>query len=328
MRLHDCFGDNADGELHGRPKAHAMKTIVESARAAPPPLVIRDRRFARDHAPRWWMAGDPVATAWANSLSASFPRGEAMFIEAVKAHRDGAPPELAEQIRAFVRQEVNHSREHLAFNRLAEDAGYDLAAIDARVERLIEETFALPPIAWLAVTIALEHFTAMFAHQFLADPRHFAGVDDKHAALWRWHAVEEIEHKGVAYDTWLHATRAWSGSRRWRYRSFLMLCVTVRFLRHRASDALDLMAQDGIDGIGARLRLGWYLVGRPGILRRIFPQWCAYFTPGFHPWKHDDSNLVTGYSDNFGLSHEDATSRGEVDLESSDLRLDQAALEN
>ena len=28
------------------------------------------------------------------------------------------------------------------------------------------------------------------------------------AELWRWHAAEEIEHKGVAYDTWLHATRA------------------------------------------------------------------------------------------------------------------------
>lgn len=263
---------------------------------ARPPITVRDARFGREAAPlRWWVNGDPVATAWYNALSASFPRGEAMFVEAVRAHRDGAPPGLAGEIRVFVRQEVNHSREHLAFNRMAEAAGYEMAAIDARIERLIEETYALPPIAWLGVTIALEHFTAMFAHQFLADPKHFAGVVEEHAALWRWHSVEEIEHKGVAYDTWLYATRGWSRGRRWRLKNLLMLAVTARFLRNRSRDALDLMAQDGIGGIGARVRLARYLVGRPGILRRILPQWCAYFLPGFHPWKLDDSALVAAH---------------------------------
>ncbi len=55
--------------------------------------------------------------------------------------------------------------------------------------------------------MALEHFTAILAHQLLADPRHLEGAEKETADLWRWHAVEEIEHKGVAYDTWLHATR-------------------------------------------------------------------------------------------------------------------------
>ena len=39
-------------------------------------------------------------------------------------------------------------------------------------------------------------------------------------------------------------------------------------------------------------RLAWYLVGRPGILRRVFPAWCAYFLAGFHPWNHDDRKLI------------------------------------
>ena len=55
--------------------------------------------------------------------------------------------------------------------------------------------------------MALEHFTAILAHELLADPRHLAGADRETADLWRWHACEEIEHKGVAYDTWLNATQ-------------------------------------------------------------------------------------------------------------------------
>ena len=82
---------------------------------------------ARRRPTRWWLNGDPVATAWFNALSATFPRGEAFFIEAVKAHREGAPPQLAEEIRSFIIQEVNHSREHVAFNRIATEAGYDMA---------------------------------------------------------------------------------------------------------------------------------------------------------------------------------------------------------
>ena len=77
------------------------------------------------------------------------------------------------------------------------------------------------------MTIALEHFTAMFAHEFLAHPEHFVGAETEQAELWRWHAVEEIEHKGVAYDTWLHATRDWSRWKRWKVKSLLMLVITT-----------------------------------------------------------------------------------------------------
>src|SRR3569623_2312016 len=96
---------------------------------------VRDRRFGRGEAmERWWCNGDPIAPAWLNSLSASFPRGEALCIESVKHFRDGAPPELAREIRAFVAQEVNHSREHVAFNRAVSDAGYDTTGVDARIK--------------------------------------------------------------------------------------------------------------------------------------------------------------------------------------------------
>ena len=66
-------------------------------------ITPRDRRFGRDQAQnRWWAGGDPIATAFYNALSVTFPKGEAMFIEAVKAHRDGVPPKLDAEIKAFV----------------------------------------------------------------------------------------------------------------------------------------------------------------------------------------------------------------------------------
>lgn len=261
---------------------------------------VRDMRFGRDgEQKRWWMGGDPVASVWFTALSLTFPRGEAFFIEAVKAHRDGAPAKLADEIRAFVRQEVNHSREHVAFNRAAEQAGYETDEIDRRVSDLIAESSDKPPIIRLAITLCLEHFTAMFAHEFLKNPDHFVGSDVEQADLWRWHAVEEIEHKGVAYDTWLHATRDWPRFRRWMARSLVMLDVTRRFIGHRVRDALDLLEQDGFSRSKARRKLLWYLVARPGVLRRIFPAWLHYFVPGFHPWKLDDRHLISLYDGEF-----------------------------
>ena len=266
-------------------------------------LTVRDRRFGRGTLPeRWWAGGDPVATAWFNALSATFPRGETLFIDAVKAFREGAPPRLAAEIRAFIKQEVNHTREHLAFNRAAGAAGYELGAIDARVEKLLGDVYARPKHAWLAVTIALEHFTAMFAHEFLAHPQHFVGADGEQAELWRWHAAEEIEHKGVAYDTWLHATKDWSRWKRWKVKSLLMLVITKRFVTHRFRDAKELLAQDGIAGWRATAGLLWYVFGKPGILRRIFPAWCAYFLPGFHPWDRDDRALIGKYDSEYAAA--------------------------
>lgn len=253
-------------------------------------LIVRDQRFGRGI--KREKGVDPVASAWFAALSASFPRGEAMFIDAVRQHRDGVPEKLAEEIRAFIKQEVNHTREHVAFNRAVEEAGYDLTAIDARVTRLVAQTQSAPPIIQLGVTCALEHFTAIFAHYFLTEGDTLAPAGIGDVALWQWHSVEEIEHKAVAFDTMMHATRGWSAFKRWRFRSILMLLVSYRFLRNRSRDAVELMGQDGIGIWRARWKLTKYLLVSPGLLRRIFPLWLAYFRPGFHPWDHDDRHLI------------------------------------
>ncbi|WP_369025581.1 metal-dependent hydrolase [Qipengyuania sp. RANM35] len=276
---------------------------TDTRRSVPTPadltLTVRDERFNRGTTPRRWWAGEPFGTAWHNALSATFPRGEAFFIEAVKAHRDGADPKLAAEIRAFVKQEINHTREHVAFNRLAEEHGYDIKAIDQRVAEMLALTKDRPVIVNLAATMALEHYTAMMAYEFLANPKHFKDADEEVRKMWEWHSIEEIEHKGVAYDTYLHATRDWSPWRRYKLRSLMMLIVSFNFFRNRWNDTLKLLAQDGITGRKAKWGLFKYLTVSPGVVRRIFPAWLSYFKPGFHPWDHDDRALINKFEGEF-----------------------------
>ncbi|WP_346775492.1 metal-dependent hydrolase [Sphingomonas sp. G-3-2-10] len=256
-------------------------------------ITPRDRRFGRDaKQARWWLGGDPIASAFMNALSVTFPKGEAFFIESVKAFRDGVPDKLAQEIRAFVQQEVMHSREHVAFNRRVTDAGYDVSRLEARIDQVLAEAAERPKIASLAATMALEHYTAILAAEILRNPKQMKGADAESAAMWRWHAIEEVEHKGVAYDTWMHATRDWSRWQRWKIKSLMMLVITTKFWKHRIEGTLDLLRQDGISGPKAWARLAWYLVGSPGLLRKIAPGWVAFFLPGFHPWNHDDRALI------------------------------------
>ena len=256
-------------------------------------ITPRDRRFGRGReASRWWVGNDPVATAFYNALSATFPKGEAFFVESVRKFRDGADPRLAAEIKAFTTQEVMHSREHVAFNKRAHDAGYDLSALEKRVDWRLDMVRARHPIASLAATMALEHFTAILAYELLRDPRHLEGADAATAALWRWHAIEEIEHKGVAYDTWLHATKDWPRFKRWQVKAKVMLLVTRNFVVDRTLGTLELLRQDGITGPKAWWGLFWFAYVRPGMLRKILGAWASFFMPGFHPWNHDDRALI------------------------------------
>jgi predicted metal-dependent hydrolase len=266
-----------------------------ASKATPLDLTItpRDRRFGRGaRTERWWLGGNPYATALYNALSVTFPKGEAYFVESVRAFRVGAPPKLAAEIKAFTTQEVMHSREHVQFNRRAVDAGYDITRLETRVEERLAITRARPPVVNLAATMALEHFTAILAHELLRDPRHLAGADPESGALWRWHSIEEIEHKGVAYDTWLHATKGWPRFKRWSVKARVMLFVTRNFLIDRTLGALHLLAQDGITGPRAWGGLFWHAFVRPGMVRRIVGAWASFFLPRFHPWNHDDRALI------------------------------------
>ena len=262
---------------------------------APADLTITSRALKIDRAadtPRWWHGNDPVATAFFNALSATFPQGETFFIDSVRRFRDGSESPLREQIGSFIQQEAMHTREHVAFNRLVKSAGYDTSAIDAYTRKRVDTARNRHPIAQLAITIALEHFTAIMAHSLLTEEHPLPGAPREAARLWQWHAIEEIEHKSVCFDTYLLATRNLSAFRRWAIRCQVMLIVSFQFwygiFRHMA----DLFRQDGINTPRTWWRAFKFLYVSPGMLRKIAVPYLSYYLPNFHPWLHDDRDLI------------------------------------
>ncbi len=272
----------------------------------PPDLAIhpRDIAFGRGSpVPHWWLGGDPIATAFFNALSASFPQGERFFMDAVRPYRNVADPKLAEQIAAFTAQEAVHSREHLVFNNAVAVHGADFSRIDSYLKRRFDFGRKLPPLNQLCATIALEHFTAILAHALLSDGDDLAGAPPELKRMWHWHAIEEIEHKAVAFDTFVAVARRLSPLRRWWLRCFSMALVTIMFFQFIGFGAREFFRHDGLNNLQSWRALLGYLWIRPGIMRRAAPSYFAYYKPSFHPWRVDDRALIAGVEATLTTSH-------------------------
>jgi predicted metal-dependent hydrolase len=256
---------------------------------------VRNYRFGSDAVPgRWWLGGDPFGSAFYNALSATFPQGERFFMDSVRRFKADLPGALAAEAQAFVAQEAMHTREHVAFNRLVADQGYDIAPLEERTRRRLNLARRCSPRLQVAITMALEHFTAILAHALLANPAHLEGASDEAKALWRWHAIEEIEHKAVAFDTFLAVHKSIPAPLRWLRRSFVMVVSTLLLAESIAANMRHLLAQDGIRGFRALRGALHYLWVKPGMLREVGALYFSFFRPGFHPWAHDDRALIQG----------------------------------
>jgi predicted metal-dependent hydrolase len=272
----------------------------------PPDIAIplRDLRFHRDCAdhPRWWHGGDPVPTAFFNALSCTFPAGEKFFMDSVRHYRRSVDPALQAQIGGFIAQEAVHSREHATFNKLAADSGYNIAKLESRTKRVLDFARTRAREHQLAATCALEHFTAILAQELLATDGHdFDAAPAEAARLWSWHAIEEVEHKAVAFDTFLAVTAHWSAPRRYALRVRAMILATIILMTTMGANMRDLFREDGLRGPRVWMRTMGFLFGRPGILRRVTLPWLSYFRPGFHPWQHDDRTALVRAQKRLGI---------------------------
>ncbi len=240
--------------------------------------------------PRDWCNGDAFETTFLNALSLLFPHGEQFFVRSVKQLQDRiADPELRRDVTGFIGQEAMHGREHRGFNELLVAHGYaEAPRVEAGLDRflgLVKRT--LSPSSQLAATCALEHFTAMLAEQLLRDPRMRDAIDASVRPLWTWHALEESEHKAVAFEVY----RATGGG--YARRASIMLLTTAVFFAVQILVHARLMATRRVLWKPWRWLRGltrFYV--HPGFFVRLVPAYLAYFRPGFHPNDRDTGVLL------------------------------------
>jgi len=245
--------------------------------------------FDLEAAPRYWHSQSPFLTHYFTAMSLLFPPGERFFIDSVRNFEDDIEdPLLLAQIRGFVGQEAQHSHHHRVYDRLMTRSGLPVTRYEGWIEALLQLFRRWGPRkAQLALTITLEHFTAVFANLLLSQPRFSEGMDPHVRPLWLWHAVEETEHKAVAYDVYQQV----SGS--YWLRVLMMVRVMIGFPFGIALFHLLLLAGDGqlanLRDMGRGLRFVW---GRGGFVRSAWPELKAFYRRDFHPWQKDDRELI------------------------------------
>ncbi|MEQ1785694.1 MAG: metal-dependent hydrolase [Acidimicrobiales bacterium] len=260
-----------------------------------PDRIVPTRRISFEESlqdlPKHFAAdGDLILSHLAASLSAVFPDGEDFFVRSVRHYRDQiTDPALKKQVNGFIGQEAMHGREHRALNDRLDQLGYPTKRFEriTRVGLKARERIA-PPASNLAATAALEHFTATLAELVLtsAETQHLFGHDEV-KNLFLWHALEESEHKAVAFDVY----KAVGGSERMRV-------WTMNFLRY--GFVIGMAAQILISLLGDRatyrrgnLRQSWRRVRRSPLLsRELWQQLKDYNRADFHPDDSDTNELV------------------------------------
>ena len=145
---------------------------------------------------------------------------------------------------------------------------------------------SLHPKIQLAITCAFEHFTALLGGYILRHPEVLSTLDDDAIKLWVWHAIEEIEHRAVAFDVYQYIY----GDD--KIRCMMMRSVTTGFASLTFYSATKLFMQDkkkSLPKLGGNL-FGAYLLAKMFI--QLTPEYLAYYKADFHPTEIDYSNLV------------------------------------
>lgn len=245
--------------------------------------------------------GDLIESHLAAALSAVFPEGEDFFVRSVRHFRDQVTDtELKRQVAGFIGQEALHGREHRAFNDRLDELGYPTTRVERIIKRLITtRERLLSPKSNLAATAAYEHFTATLAELLLTSQEARALFGHKEVRnLFLWHALEESEHKAVAFDVY----RAVGGSERMRV-------VTMKVLRY--TFVIGMAAQVSASLLGDRatyrrsnLRRSWRRFREsPVVSREVWDRLREYDEPGFHPDDRDTTALVERWQDELFGEH-------------------------
>ena len=238
-----------------------------------------------------WADNDPFVTAIFNAMSISFPSGEKNFIDSVRTYEKQINDEkLLKDIKGFYKQEGMHSGEHRKYNKtLCEQRGYNLQELEGVYLRRIKTAKSNPRVTnkvLLASTVAVEHFTASFGETFL-EGRILKNVEGPIGDLWRWHALEELEHKSVAFDVYSQI----GGS--YKLRKTIMRIAMVTLLKDSLTVALKMLRHDKQLWKWRTFKsLTKLLFFKDGFLRVHAAAYKDFFREDFHPWDSDNRALL------------------------------------
>lgn len=252
--------------------------------------------------PKYWFGGDAFKSRFFDAMSTIFPEGERYFISCVRDYRDEVTdPKLLQDIKDFMRQEGQHGIVHTQYNDRLKAQGIDVDMLEATMRNILfgflrkhlpapvtladtaasEHMTAI--MAQLGITSASEHITAIMADCFVERPEIFANADERIRALYVWHAMEEMEHKGVAYDVMQDVAKVG-----YRTRISSMLLVTLLFPYHVFRIMKHMLQVDGFSR-WERTKIWakglWWLYKPGGIFMPMMGKYFSYLKPGFHPWQ-------------------------------------------
>ena len=249
---------------------------------------IEPRNIQFDFAPELpvdWHSDNPAISHFYDALSLTFPQGERFFIDSVRLFEgEIADPELRRDIKSFYAQEAIHSREHASYNALLSAHGIPVEGFNRLMEKATRWAQRMMPAkGQLAATCAYEHYTALFAESILGDPRVMSDAHPLYRDLWRWHAMEEEEHKSVAFNVYQAVAPGFLGYLR---RVIVMTIATFDFMIAIPILQTWLMYKSGnLFNFKAWGKACWHLWISPGIWRHVMLGVFSYLKPGFHPDK-------------------------------------------
>ncbi len=250
-------------------------------------ITVRKPQFNPQAIRRHYFANSPLMSHLLTALSSTFPIGEQFFVHSVRNVRDKVKDEkLQAQIAAFIGQEAMHSKAHAEFNAAWRRDDYHLDRFQAWLERKNSYVKGFHPKIQLAITCAFEHFTALLGGYILRHPEILASLDEDTIKLWVWHAIEEIEHRAVAFDVY---RQVYADD---KVRRMIMRSVTTGFASLTFYSATRLFWQDrkkSIPKVTGNL-LGMYLIGKMFV--QLLPEYLSYFKADFHPSEIDYTDIV------------------------------------
>jgi len=229
-------------------------------------------------------------------LSAAFPAGEKEFVDSVKNYRDQVKtPELIKQVKGFIGQEGHHSHQHKMVNVELDRLGFSTEKVERVLQKMINRRIKKLSNKWrLALTVAAEHLTAIMGSYILTNPEFLEGMEQPFKDLLLWHAVEEVEHKAVAFDVYMEC----EGDKDFLKKATRISTrlFHVRLARHMFILAFNTKHWTNFKEF--KTCMTW-MFGKKGMWRALRKPYKAFFTDDFHPWRDGGEELISKWQTDY-----------------------------